>query len=127
LLTPDDAKDLDLQEEALYCQHGGLEFISYPINDRSVPSSDSGTMELIDRLDNYLTSGKAIVVHCRQGIGRSGLIAAGLLIYRGVSFPEAIERVSSARQIPIPETPVQHAWIARFASTAQAEKQPARK
>jgi hypothetical protein len=46
LLTPGEAPDLDLQEEALYCRRAGLEFISYPIIDRSVPPSDSGAMEL---------------------------------------------------------------------------------
>jgi len=29
LLTPDEAEDVDLQEEALYCRCAGLEFVSY--------------------------------------------------------------------------------------------------
>jgi len=50
-------------------------------------------------------------MHCRQGIGRSGLIAAGLLIAKGVGSAEAVERISKARHAPVPETSDQRAWI----------------
>jgi protein-tyrosine phosphatase len=55
-------------------------------------------------------------VHCRQGIGRSGLIAAGLLIESGLDSDGAIRRVSQARQVPIPETVRQKRWIDSFAA-----------
>jgi|SRR5579863_5839044 len=127
LLTAEEALDLDLQNEAQSCRETGLEFFSLPIADRRVPPMDSGTIHLIDRLDNELSRGKNIVVHCRQGLGRSGLIAASLLILRGLIPSEAIERVSRARHIPIPETPEQFEWIAGFGAAAHAAGQPSRK
>jgi protein-tyrosine phosphatase len=110
LLTPDEEESLDLGREAQLSRHCGLAFRSFPIVDRSVPSQIEA-MRLMQQLDAELARGKNLVVHCRQGIGRSGLIAAGLLVARGVSPEDAIERASAARRVPIPETPRQRLWI----------------
>ena len=45
-----------------------------------------------------------MVVHCRQGIGRSGLVAACLLVRKGISPGAAVEMVSAARGVSVPET-----------------------
>ena len=110
LLTPDEEESLDLEAEGKLCLDNGLSFRPFPIVDRSVPSQ-SEAMRLIQQLDAELAGGKNLVVHCRQGIGRSGLIAAGLLVARGVSPEEAMERTSAARHVPIPETVEQRLWI----------------
>ena len=49
-------------------------------------------------------------MHCRQGIGRSGLIAAGVLMTSRLTPDQAIQVVSSARGLVIPETSEQHLW-----------------
>jgi len=115
-LTPDtgEVDDLDLRHEAQYCNENGMRFDVFPIIDRSVPSSDAETLELLDRLDGDLDSGKNVVVHCRQGIGRAALITTSLLMARGLSPSDAIERVSAARQAQAPETAEQRAWLAQF-------------
>ena len=110
LLTPDEEESLDLQPEGQLCQDIGLSFRSFPIVDRSVPSQIEA-VSFIQQLDAELAQGKNLVVHCRQGIGRSGLIAAGLLVARGVSPEDAMERASAARHVPIPETLGQRLWI----------------
>jgi len=111
LLTPDEEEALDLQGEEQYCRDNGLEFRAFPIIDRSVPASDVDAVRLIEQLDADLARGKNILVHCRQGIGRSGLIAAGVLIASGLGPQDAVERVSIARSAPVPETPRQQVWI----------------
>lgn len=110
LITPDEEESLDLEAEGKLCLDNGLSFRPFPIVDRSVPSQPEA-MRLIQQLDAELTGGKNLVVHCRQGIGRSGLIAAGLLVARGVSPEDAMERASAARHVPIPETLPQRIWI----------------
>ena len=55
--------------------------------------------------------GKNVAVHCRQGIGRSGLIAAGLLTTSGIPPDEAIQIVSTARRLAVPETMDQRLWV----------------
>jgi protein-tyrosine phosphatase len=64
-----------------------------------------------------LSLGKNVTIHCRQGIGRAGLVAAALLIEQGLGPEEAIRRVSTARHIPIPETEEQRVWIESFAAS----------
>lgn len=64
-----------------------------------------------------LRQGKGVAIHCRQGVGRAGMIAASLLVEQGVPPAEAIRRVSAARGIQIPETPEQRLWIEDFAAT----------
>jgi protein-tyrosine phosphatase len=92
-----------------------MEFYSLPVVDRSVPDSDADAARLLAKLDDALTRGKNVAIHCRQGIGRAGLIASTLLVERGVTPSEAIRRVSVARHAPAPETAEQRAWIESFA------------
>lgn len=90
---------------------------SFRIVDRSVPESHSATIHLIERLDGDLSKGKSINIHCRQGIGRSSLIAASLLIAKGILPEEALKRISKARHAPVPETAEQREWIDSLASS----------
>ena len=92
LLTPEEEQALDLAAEA-------------------------GVTTVVERAGSALSSGKNIAVHCRQGIGRTGLIAACLLISRGVDPEAAVARLSAARGVPVPETPEQRQWIDRYAAT----------
>jgi protein-tyrosine phosphatase len=117
LLTPEEMESLGLQQEAEISKKNGLEFLSLQIVDRSVPTLDSKTVELLDAIEAALDQGKRITVHCRQGIGRSGLIAASLLVAKGTSPAAAVERVGRARRVTVPETPEQRAWIDTFAAT----------
>jgi len=63
-----------------------------------------------------LEEGKSVAVHCRQGIGRSGLIAAGVLMSSGIAAEKATEVVSAARGLPVPETPGQLQWLRHLPS-----------
>jgi protein-tyrosine phosphatase len=116
LLESGEAEDLGLDEERKYCEANGMEFYSLPIIDRGVPTSDVEAARLLAALDHALTEEKNVAIHCRQGIGRAGLIASTLLVERGISPSEAIQRVSAARHAPVPETAEQRAWIDSFAA-----------
>ena len=80
LLTSDEEQDLDLKLEEREAKARGMKFVSLPIPDRQVPNSESEVSAILERLDPDLTVGKNVVVHCRQGIGRTGLVAACLLV-----------------------------------------------
>lgn len=112
---------MGLEEERNYCVANGIDFYSLPTEDRSVPHS-SGAAELVTNLSRELAGGKSIAVHCRQGIGRAALIAAGLLIEAGLNPAEAIQRVAIARHTPVPETPEQREWIDSFGATLQQSR-----
>jgi protein-tyrosine phosphatase len=111
LLTPDEEEALDLQREKQFCRDSGLDFRPFPIVDRSVPAPEVNGLPLIEQLDSELTQGKNILIHCRQGIGRSGMIAAGVLVAGGIRPEVAMKRVSDARGVEVPETLRQRIWI----------------
>jgi len=111
LLTPDEEEALDLQGEEQLCLDNGLDFRSFPIVDRGVPSPEAKGSTLIEQLDHDLTQGKNIVIHCRQGIGRSGMMAAGILVARGIKAEVALQRVGEARGVEVPETIGQRIWV----------------
>jgi protein-tyrosine phosphatase len=62
-----------------------------------------------------LRDGQTVGVHCRQGIGRSGLMAIGALMASGVDAGKAIEIANIARGLPVPETEGQLLWVQRLA------------
>jgi protein tyrosine/serine phosphatase len=45
------------------------------------------------RLREMLDKGQSILIHCRSGLGRAGMISARLLVESGVEPETAIERV----------------------------------
>jgi protein-tyrosine phosphatase len=116
LLEHEEAGQLDLLGERQAAEDHALRFISFPIPDRGVPSSLLEAVSLIGRITAQLEAGKNVGVHCRQGIGRSGLIVAGVLIGAGTSPDEAVQIVSSARGMTVPETGEQLRWTERLPS-----------
>jgi predicted protein tyrosine phosphatase len=122
LLTPEEETDLDIRQEAAETKSQGMEFDSFPIPDRQIPKSEAKWAELLDELTRDLSRGKNVVVHCRQGIGRSGLLAACLLVRKGISPGAAVEMVSVARGISVPETPEQRDWIDHYSVSLAAAK-----
>jgi protein-tyrosine phosphatase len=116
LLTPEEEMDLDLRDESRESNEQELEFISFPIPDRQVPRSEAKLAAALDKISDVLSGGKNVVVHCRQGVGRSGLVAACLLVKNGMSPGAAVEKISAARGVAIPETIEQREWIDHYAA-----------
>lgn len=115
LLEEHEERDLDLTAERSEAEKQGLKFISFPIVDRDVPVSQSQFATMLETLHRELVAGQNVVLHCRQGIGRTGLVAACLLVGDGLGPQEAMERLKSARGLEVPETAQQLRWITDFA------------
>jgi protein-tyrosine phosphatase len=115
LLTPDEEQELGLADEAKEAKRIGLRFSSYPIEDRGVPKSEAELGRMLDTVNGSLRAGRNVLVHCRQGIGRTGLVAACLLVKNGMSPGAAVDAVSAARGVAVPETVEQREWIERYA------------
>ena len=113
-LTASEAKELLLSDEETCCTRHELKFYSFPIEDRSVPAEPSEFHRFVDLLNAELRNGAAVVIHCRAGIGRSSLIAACLLIRRGLSADSALQAIEEARGLSVPDTPEQRLWIKQF-------------
>jgi len=114
LLTPEEENELDLTEEHAVAHSQGLGFLSLPIPDREVPASESEVTAMLARLHGILASGGSAVIHCRQGVGRAGLLASCLLIFEGKRPMESIQAVSQARGVEVPETSDQRTWVLNY-------------
>jgi hypothetical protein len=66
-------------------REAGLRFERFPIPDRGVPASVARARALWVDLADRLRAGRSVGIHCRAGIGRSSLMAAGVLLEIGVS------------------------------------------
>ncbi|HKV38053.1 MAG TPA: protein tyrosine phosphatase [Blastocatellia bacterium] len=115
LLEESEETELDLVREGLACEKHRLSFVSFPIGDRGVPSSKDATLGLADDLLKFVKDGKSVVVHCRQSVGRSSLIAACVLVLDGVAVDEAFQRITVARGCEVPDTRQQRMWVGDFA------------
>jgi len=117
LLTADEERSLELAHENQAMRTEGMEFLSLPIPDRQLPYSDTEVAAILEKLNARLISGKNVVIHCRQGLGRSTLIAAFVLVSRGIDPQTAVNRLRAARGVEVPETPEQRQWIDHYAAS----------
>jgi len=115
-LTQAEAAELGLADEGQCCQNNGLEFLAFPIEDRSVPPSLDEFCALLNSLTDHLRNGKAVAVHCRAGIGRSSMIVASTLIRNGVSVDSAFTAIREARGCSVPDVLEQRQWVEKHAS-----------
>jgi len=120
LLETEEITELDLKEEEALCTANGIDYLSFPIRDRGVPLSNRETVSFVRTLTGLLSEGKKVVIHCRQGVGRSALIAASILIMRGVDAGSAFARIASVRGCPVPDTPEQREWVVRLAQNIRS-------
>lgn len=95
----------------------GMAWLHLPIVDVNIPDAAFETLwqEAGPRLCAWLRAGERVLLHCRGGLGRTGTIAARLLIELGLPPEEAIRAVRAARQGTI-ETGAQEAYVRSLAA-----------
>lgn len=89
----------------------GIAWAHLPIRDFGAPDGASGPAwpDLSRRLHAVLDRGGSVLLHCRGGLGRSGMVALRLLVERGEDGPSAVERLRAVRPGAV-ETDAQMAW-----------------
>jgi protein-tyrosine phosphatase len=114
LLEPDEARDLGLQHERDFAESIGIDFVSYPIPDRTIPVDKAGFHRLITQLAELVRTGTRVGAHCRGCIGRSTVATAAILIHLGIEPAEALALIEDSRGCAVPDTPEQLKWILSF-------------
>jgi protein-tyrosine phosphatase len=112
LLEPAEAQLLGLQHESELVNAAGMDFISFPVSDMGLPESVEAFARLSHRLFRQVHAGSKALIHCRAGVGRSGLLAAAVLMQEGRDAQQAFARVARRRGMPVPETSGQGDWLA---------------
>jgi hypothetical protein len=92
----------------------GLDWLHLPIADFSVPTEafEKQWDEHGPDIRELLRNGGDVLVHCKGGLGRAGMIAARLLVELGMAPERAIMEVRRARKGAI-ETSAQLALVRR--------------
>ncbi|NJL23310.1 MAG: protein phosphatase [Leptolyngbyaceae cyanobacterium SM1_3_5] len=101
----------DLFEQA---EARGMQVRHFPIPDFGVPRSIDQFALLVQDILAAATEGKTIVIHCKAGLGRSGLVAASCLVSLGSTPEAAFQLVRRSRPGTI-ETAEQEAFVGAFA------------
>ncbi len=102
------------------------------IPDHGTPGSAADMGAILDQVRSALRDGQAVYLHCRAGIGRTGMAAGCLLTELGRTGEEAIEELNHlwqqsarSRQWPsVPETDQQTAYVRTWQRVAAPELDP---
>lgn len=113
MLELNEASELSLEKQGEVCREQQLAFTQFPIVDRGLPEVEQFTSLIREIIDN-LKDGKNIAVHCRAGIGRSGLTVCSALLGFGYSPTDAMKLTSEARGVEVPDTEQQREFISQL-------------
>lgn len=103
----------------------GAEHHRLPIMDHGLPRSPAHMRDLLGLVDDALARGRRIYLHCRAGIGRTGMVVGCHLAAAGRSGEEALEELNrlwqqsgrSAQWRRVPETQEQCDFLVEFAES----------
>jgi protein-tyrosine phosphatase len=124
LLEKDEIRELGLAEEETLCRHHQIEYISFPIRDRAVPDDEQAAGRLVRRLAEKVEQGEKVAVHCRMGVGRAALIAGAVLVEKGIGAERALQQITQARALRVPDTDEQVLWLKRLEKNRERNQHP---
>lgn len=115
LVEPAELVALQVPDLGAEIQRRGMAWRHLPIADYSVPGEAFEQQWATHgaEIRALLRDGADVLVHCKGGLGRAGMMAARLLVELGMSPEEAIREVRRARKGAI-ETPSQLALVRRI-------------
>ncbi len=93
----------------------GMESVWFPIPDFGYPPVMADFANLVQGILAAVATGQTVVIHCRAGLGRSGLVVVACLVKLGYLPPEALAIVRLARPGTV-ETLEQESYLQQFAA-----------
>jgi protein-tyrosine phosphatase len=76
------------------------QWLNLPVPNFGVPDDPAAFRGAVERIADALRKGKAVMMHCAAGMGRTGSAAACVLKALGLSTEEALQRVRDAGSNP---------------------------
>lgn len=110
----------------------GIRYLRRSIADHGIPAAPAEMAEILASLRDGLRQGRMVYLHCRAGIGRTGMVAGCLLVEHGFSGEEALRELNrlwrqSARSAlwpVVPETADQAEYVRGWTALAADEPDP---
>lgn len=103
-----DVRSEDCDDETLI-EKMGIKFLHIEVDDGYSPALEQ-LKEIFEFANPLLDEGKKILIHCRNGYGRSPLVIIALLIERGMSTFQAVNLVEKNYPLTM-FTPFQEIFI----------------
>lgn len=105
----------DLHALVELCRAAAIEHIHFPFKDMSVPPKGPAFDELVAKLSSAVLADRKVVIHCRMGKGRTGLLFGCLLVQldRAKSGAEAVKLTRRVRRGTI-QTSQQEFFVERY-------------
>jgi len=99
-LTPDEEikKKSPDYHQALRVGEHSFKIYHFPIKDYGIPSASEipNLINILGKIQRLLKAEQVVLIHCAGGIGRTGMVAALLLVYLGHTVEEAIRIIKNA-------------------------------
>jgi hypothetical protein len=104
-------REIFLEELSHYGYTGN--YYHFPIYDFGVPDADQ-LVRTLDKVDESIAGNQPVYVHCRAGIGRTGLVVGCYLARHGKTGDEALVAIKQLR------SSVSSSWMQSPETDAQA-------
>jgi len=95
-----------------YYKRNNIDVLFYPIQDFDSPSRLEYFHSLMKLIWKRINRGN-VLIHCSAGEGRTGMVAAGLAIYKGKNVEDAISLIRKYRSGAV-ETPKQFDFLESY-------------
>jgi protein-tyrosine phosphatase len=111
LVTRAELMEAGAEHLGTHLQERGARWVHLPIEDYGVPDArlQKEWLEASKLLRTALRGGGRVLVHCKGGCGRSGMMALRLMIEAGEAPEEALARLRAVRPCAV-ETQAQMDW-----------------
>lgn len=99
LMTAAELARLELDQLGQQVEREGMRWFHLPIEDDQAPDSafDLTWQQALPAMRELLGDGKHLVIHCKGGSGRTGLVAAALLMTLGQPQADAMAAIKAHR------------------------------
>ena len=124
-VEPHEVSALELEGLSAACSANDIKLLNFPMVDRQPPQSLEAFLRMSSDLHRHLVNGESVGIHCKSGIGRSGMHICALLGKLGFGFEEALRLIEIRRGLAAPNTSEQLDWLKQNWKKISVHSRPA--